>query len=133
MPSNFFPAYLRPYLNHNFQNVRDRLGSILINIFEGDLHFQGASEPECPRIGTFIREVVAEIQILHRDLPKGTPMEVDAVDSTANGIIKTTDSEYDQAVRLYKTGTTALSMSPNIPFFYQHLTPNFPFPIYLFA
>lgn len=52
-------------MSHSFQNVRDRLGSLLINIFEADLHFVDAAEPECPRIRDFIAEVVGKIQILN--------------------------------------------------------------------
>lgn len=62
---------MRPYLNHSFQNVRERLGSILINIFEADLKFVDAPEPECPRIKDIIGEVVQKIQILQNDAPKG--------------------------------------------------------------
>lgn len=63
----FFLDYLRPFLNHPFQNVRERLGSILINIFEADLIFPGGNEPECPRIKTFMAEVISKIQILNKD------------------------------------------------------------------
>lgn len=63
----FFIEYLRPYLNHSFKNVRERLGSILINIFEADLKFVGGPEPECPRIKDIINEVVQKIQILKID------------------------------------------------------------------
>lgn len=62
---------MRPYLNHSFQNVRERLGSILINIFEADLKFVDAPEPECPRIKDIIGEVVQKIQVLQNDAPKG--------------------------------------------------------------
>lgn len=65
-----FVEYLRPYLNHSFKNVRERLGSILINIFEADLQFTDAPEPECPRIHAIISEVVQKIQILKTDDPK---------------------------------------------------------------
>lgn len=63
---HFILEYLRPYLNHSFQNVRERLGSILINIFETDLKFVDAPEPECPRIKDIISEVVQRIQILQK-------------------------------------------------------------------
>lgn len=64
--------YLRPYLNHSFKNVRERLGSILINIFEADLRFIDAPEPECPRIKDIINEVVQKIQVLKLDEPKSS-------------------------------------------------------------
>lgn len=51
--------------------MRERLGSILINIFEADLKFVDAPEPECPRIKDIISEVVQKIQIIQIDAPKG--------------------------------------------------------------
>lgn len=74
--SKWFPIleYLRPYLNHSFKNVRERLGSILINIFEADLRFVDAPEPECPRIKDIINEVVQKIQVLKLDEPKNNGM-----------------------------------------------------------
>lgn len=68
--------YLRPYLNHPFQNVRERLGSILINIFEVDLQFIGGTEPECPRIKEFIAEILKKVTILNEEYPSAvTPVE----------------------------------------------------------
>lgn len=58
-------------MNHSFQNVRERLGSILINIFEADLKFVEGPEPECPRIKDIIGEVVQKIQPLQYEMPKG--------------------------------------------------------------
>jgi len=52
---------------HRFQNVRERLGSMLINIFEADLQFPGGSEPECPRIKDIITELLPRLQILLKD------------------------------------------------------------------
>lgn len=98
--------YLRPYLNHSFQNVRDRLGSLLINIFEADLHFTGATEPECPRVKDFVHQIIAQIQIMHKDMPDGTPMEVDTAGDSTTTVATTGDTEYDQAVRLFKTSKT---------------------------
>lgn len=47
--------YLRPFLNHPFQNVRERIGSTLINIFENDLSFPGSNPPDfSPRIADLI-------------------------------------------------------------------------------
>lgn len=125
--SSYFPLdYLRPYLNHSFKNVRERLGSILINIFEADLRFVDASEPECPRINDIIVEVVQKIQILKLDEPKSSGNFICGfcscsspsaekvsiyscnflrLDDTATGGTsnETKKTEYDQAVRLFKT------------------------------
>uniref|UniRef100_A0A1B0D4X7 Uncharacterized protein n=1 Tax=Phlebotomus papatasi TaxID=29031 RepID=A0A1B0D4X7_PHLPP len=62
--------YLRPYFVHPFQNVRERLGSILINIFEADLTFPGGNEPQCPRMKDFIQDILPQLQILYNDYPK---------------------------------------------------------------
>lgn len=107
-------------MNHSFQNVRERLGSILINIFEADLKFSGSSEPECPRIKDMIAEILDKVQILKDDMPQikkngnfqifvfdrilkicvfyfnldNTDMETESSESS---------SEYDEAIRLFKT------------------------------
>jgi hypothetical protein len=60
---------VRPYLNHSFQNVRERLGSILTNIFEADLQFAGAAAPECPRIRDFIDEMMPKMTVLLTESP----------------------------------------------------------------
>lgn len=66
-----FVAYLKPYLNHQFQNVRERLGSMLINIFECDISFPNRNiPPECPRIETFIDEITEKFHILYDDFPR---------------------------------------------------------------
>lgn len=91
-----FSDYLKPYLNHSFQKVRERLGSIFINIFESDLNFVGAPEPKCPRIKDMMAEIVEKIQILQQEMP---PMiKCSTTDST-----ETDNSEYQQAVRIFKT------------------------------
>lgn len=43
----------------------------MINIFEADLKFNNAPEPECPRIKDIIGEVVRKIQPLQYEIPKG--------------------------------------------------------------
>lgn len=99
------PEYLRPYLNHSFQNVRERLGSILINIFEADLKFVGAPEPECPRIRDLMVEVVSKIQVLQKEMPKISPKEVgnDTSATTPTDPEDVESNEYQKAVRLFKT------------------------------
>lgn len=123
---SFHADYLRPYLNHSFQNVRERLGSILINIFEADLKFLNAPEPECPRIKDIMGEVVTKIQALQLDGPKSAAkgmnidqhlfiyteeviiylffQHLDDADKENQGSLgEASNTEYDQAVRLFKT------------------------------
>lgn len=52
--------------------MRERLGSILINIFEADLKFFDAPEPECPRIKDIVGEVIEKIQVLQTEDQKTT-------------------------------------------------------------
>uniref|UniRef100_A0A1L8DSH8 Putative proteasome activator complex subunit 4 n=1 Tax=Nyssomyia neivai TaxID=330878 RepID=A0A1L8DSH8_9DIPT len=103
--------YLRPYFVHPFQNVRERLGSILINIFEADLTFPGGNEPHCPRMRDFIQEILPQLQILYNEYPKindksqagNTNEPAGTEDGGNNGVIKQADTEYEVAVRLFKT------------------------------
>lgn len=97
--------YLRPYLDHPFQNVRQRIGSMLINIFEGDIQFPNGSQPEGPRVRDIISEVLPKIAILLDEKPekkkidKEIGMEID--ENVESGAAD--DCEYDKAVRLFKT------------------------------
>jgi proteasome activator subunit 4 len=89
-------------LNHSFQNVRERLGSILTNIFEADLQFAGAAPPECPRIKDFIDESMPQMEVLLRESPPtvkpAETMEVDGEEAKSPE-----GSDYEKAVRLFKT------------------------------
>uniref|UniRef100_A0A336KJE2 CSON009560 protein n=1 Tax=Culicoides sonorensis TaxID=179676 RepID=A0A336KJE2_CULSO len=96
-------TYLTPYLDHSFQNIRERIGSILINIFEADLQFRDGPEPESPRVGKMIEGLMPRFEVLLKEKPKeltmGTEkMEVDEDKSTVR-----VDTEYDVSVRLFKT------------------------------
>lgn len=88
---------MKPHLNHSFQKVRERLGSIFINIFESDLNFVGAPEPECPRIKDIMREIVGMIKVLQQE---NLPIDK----KSAEGSGEVDNSEYQQAVRVFKTG-----------------------------
>ncbi|KAJ6635616.1 Proteasome activator complex subunit 4, partial [Pseudolycoriella hygida] len=95
--------YLRPYLDHPFQNVRERIGSILINICEADIPFIGANDPECPRIETVIHEILSKVQILSGGMQKARSGEQSSEE----------DTEFDKAVRLFKTACQWLVGSIN--------------------
>lgn len=59
--------YLDPFLNHPFQNIRDRIGSTLINIFENDLNFVEFEEGFIPRVKDFFDSKKNELAILEND------------------------------------------------------------------
>lgn len=107
--------YLRPYLNHSFQNVRERLGSTLINIFEADLRFAGHQGLELsPKISDMIGYVTPKLAVLLKeDCPtvavatvEGDKMELEGDSSESP---KKEESEYEVAVRLFKTGESSYS------------------------
>lgn len=148
---DLFTDYLRPYLNHSFQNVRERLGSLLINIFEADLEFGGANAPECPRIKDFMAEMLARLQILNDDIPeqmlavgkkdgdekadkKTEKVQADEVvsmdvSSTSSSGSPATVTEYEEAIRLFKTGKWRLTRTSLSTRFAPTNKPTHPFAV----
>lgn len=96
--------YLRPYLNHSFQNVRERLGSTLINIFEADLRFQGYQSLELsPKISDMIAYVTPKVAVLLKeDCSTMASENMDMKNNPGEGS-KKDESEYEDAVRVFKT------------------------------
>ncbi|PNF36512.1 hypothetical protein B7P43_G15901 [Cryptotermes secundus] len=72
-------SYLKPFLTHPFQNVRERLGSVLTNIFEPDILLLGGSRTTSPHITTFVSEIIPQLAVLYQIGPK-------ALDSSSNHI-----------------------------------------------
>ncbi|XP_055638685.1 proteasome activator complex subunit 4-like [Toxorhynchites rutilus septentrionalis] len=94
--------YLRPYLDHSFQNVRERIGSTLINIFEADLRFQGNQGLELsPKIKEMIAYVMPKLSVLlnEEDASAGK-MDIESEEGSCS---KRQDTEHETAVRLFKT------------------------------
>ncbi|KAG5672273.1 hypothetical protein PVAND_002412 [Polypedilum vanderplanki] len=82
-------TYLTPFLDHPFQNVRERIGSTLINIFENDLNF-GDELPAClPQIRHLLEMKKNELTLLKTD-------------ENQNHVIET-KTPYASAIRLFKT------------------------------
>ncbi|XP_058840319.1 proteasome activator complex subunit 4B-like [Topomyia yanbarensis] len=109
--------YLRPYLNHSFQNVRERLGSTLINIFEADLRFDGVrSLGLSPKIKDMIMYVKPRLAVLldeeHSPIVVDK-MEVEGDSGQETSSTKQKDSEYEVAVRLFKTVAQWLTCTIN--------------------
>lgn len=69
--------YLRPYLNHQFQNVRERIGSTMINIFEGDLHFAHNIPTNAPSLKMIVKEIYPKLEILLNDDSKRSSISLD--------------------------------------------------------
>jgi proteasome activator subunit 4 len=61
-------TYLTPFFNHPFQNVRERIGSTLINIFENDMNFGTDTLPsELPQIRHLLELKRDELALLKTD------------------------------------------------------------------
>uniref|UniRef100_A0AAG5D0L9 Proteasome activator complex subunit 4 C-terminal domain-containing protein n=1 Tax=Anopheles atroparvus TaxID=41427 RepID=A0AAG5D0L9_ANOAO len=109
--------YLKPHMNHSFQSLRERLGNTLINIFEGDLRFEGyetlAISPQRSEMFAYVMPQVAILLLQDPEVPKAktsstttAAMEVDEGSSVAEEAGPSTsneESEYVKAVRLFKT------------------------------
>lgn len=86
--------YLRPYLNHQFQNVRERIGSTLINIFEGDLQFDVSFPSNSPKMADMLSEVKNDFELLYKD---------ENLNLFSEAFILDTNSQYAVSIRLFKT------------------------------
>ena len=61
-------TFLRPALNHPFQNVRERLGSVLANIYAMDIEFpSGPGGTLSPRLSVLLEEVTPGLQLMTQD------------------------------------------------------------------
>ena len=65
---------LRPYLNHPYQNVRDRLGSVLTNIFLHDLEIPGGTKSSSPRVEDFVNEILPQLAPLLENSSRDSPV-----------------------------------------------------------
>uniref|UniRef100_A0A182PCD4 Proteasome activator complex subunit 4 C-terminal domain-containing protein n=1 Tax=Anopheles epiroticus TaxID=199890 RepID=A0A182PCD4_9DIPT len=100
--------YLKPHLDHPFQSLRERLGNTLINIFEGDLRFEGYEyRAISPQRSEMIAYVMPKLAILLQKDPEPPKPKASAVDGAQQmeGVEEQADgdSEYVKAVRLFKT------------------------------
>ncbi|KAJ9582853.1 hypothetical protein L9F63_022812, partial [Diploptera punctata] len=104
--------YLKPFLTHPFQNVRERLGSVLTNIFETDIVLKTGVRTCSPHISTFVEEVIPQLEVLNTLGPKNSvpasnnstlPKWMLYKHTDLNGNGDATNEERDSAIRLLKT------------------------------
>lgn len=65
---------LRPYLNHPYQSVRDRLGSVLTNIFMHDVALPNSERSWSPRVDDFVREILPQLAPLLENGAQDSPV-----------------------------------------------------------
>jgi proteasome activator subunit 4 len=108
--------YLKPFLTHPFQNVRERLGSVMTNIFELDIQLHNGSRTPSPHIAAFIAELIPKLTVLYQTVPNTLESSSNYIhlrsesgrecaDEVANILqkIQVNSEERDMAVRLLKT------------------------------
>jgi len=88
---------LMPYLNHPYQSMRDRLGSVLTNIFLHDIQLPGGTQSQSPRVEPFVHELLPQLAcLLNNNGSRDSPV--------AEGDVKPEDEEERScALRLLKT------------------------------
>eukprot|EP00095_Tigriopus_kingsejongensis_P000186 maker-scaffold41_size498431-snap-gene-0.12 protein:Tk00186 transcript:maker-scaffold41_size498431-snap-gene-0.12-mRNA-1 annotation:"proteasome activator complex subunit 4" len=65
--------FLKPFLTHPYQNVRERIGSVLTSIFIHDLEFRSQEDgvksqsKRCPNVGDFLNEILPQLDILREE------------------------------------------------------------------
>ncbi len=62
--------FLRPYLTHPYQNVRDRIGSVLTSIYLNDIEFgsgETRSNTRNPSTAEFMAEVTPQLELLREE------------------------------------------------------------------
>ncbi|CAH0386282.1 unnamed protein product [Bemisia tabaci] len=108
---------VKKYLTHEFQNVRDRLGSVLSNIFSTDLRLQDESNSNAPQIDQFLAEFIPQIGVLssvalQSDAVVSEAMDVDEPGEGSSQIKEEPraaenhvldDKQKDAKLRLFKT------------------------------
>ncbi len=63
-------SFLRPFCSHPYENVRNRIGSVLTNIMLNDLEFmdkEDKSNKRCPTIAAFFRDVLPMLEVLKEE------------------------------------------------------------------
>ena len=60
--------FLSPFLTHPYQNVRERLGSVLANVYSNDFEFNaGPGGLASPRVTSFVGKVLPRLDIMKLD------------------------------------------------------------------
>ncbi|XP_057375631.1 proteasome activator complex subunit 4-like [Daphnia carinata] len=91
---------LRPYLNHPYQNMRDRLGSVLTNIFLHDIDLPGGTASSSPRVKDFVDEILPQLSLLLDNGNRDSPIDWNTIKG---------DEERNKSLRLLKTVSQWLS------------------------
>ena len=60
--------FLVPYLTHPYQNVRERLGSVVANVYAMDIHFgEESAGTMSPNIASLVAEVLPKLEVMKEE------------------------------------------------------------------
>ena len=62
-------SFLDPFLNHPYHNVRERIGSILTNIYACDIEYESTEGalPSCPTVEEFVIELMPRLEVMRTE------------------------------------------------------------------
>lgn len=100
--------YLKAHLAHPFQNVREKISSCLTVIFSEDVGFSNGNMVSCPKVGDFFMHIMPKLNHFYEStIDTMRKIEEDTVDTASQKlklISLNSDSDKDEAIRLFKTG-----------------------------
>ena len=97
----------REHLSHQFQSVRDQIGSCLVSFFGKDIMFPGGNVTKCPRMGDFFAEIVPVLNDLYEQSLDGSSHSAECVNGDGGGAkshAERAHPEKTKNIRLFKTG-----------------------------
>uniref|UniRef100_A0A1B6EFE2 Proteasome activator complex subunit 4 C-terminal domain-containing protein n=1 Tax=Clastoptera arizonana TaxID=38151 RepID=A0A1B6EFE2_9HEMI len=107
--------YLQPHLSHPFQLIRQKIGSILVNVFNSDLPPPAPNRTRGPFRNEFIQSLLPQFTCLYElsmttnnvllTNSSGTTSKTDLSQSVELMCVDSTDEDKQKAIRLLKTVT----------------------------
>lgn len=120
--ANRLMEYFKPHLGHQYQNVREAIGFMLVNMLEMDFQYPGGPSPEGPLVIGLMAEIRPRLELLmRRDFPVNAYLDQAKTQQEGENQMQVEegaeDMEYLHGVRVFKTIayyiTTFINMSTN--------------------
>ncbi|XP_067680549.1 proteasome activator complex subunit 4-like [Haliotis asinina] len=97
--------YLKPHLAHPYKNVRDRIGSVLSNVFLYDYKICPQSGVRSPHRHTFLEEILPQLQQLKDIMTEQPGNNGPKVESTASAVVASSSITKPEPMELEDNGT----------------------------
>ncbi|OXU20844.1 hypothetical protein TSAR_014413 [Trichomalopsis sarcophagae] len=102
--NRLMPRFEARLLENPFENVRDRLASILVTIFNTNLKFQGEEATGYPELEDFINTVLPRLELLLKSEDRKSPSSVEAtrlLNTICRWIIESVATSYSGSVSTF--------------------------------